>query len=64
MKEYRLIDANKNRVAEGIRVLEDLSRFVYDNKELTDKYITLKRVITRKHKKVIRELEHDPEAAD
>jgi fructose/tagatose bisphosphate aldolase len=37
---------------------------VVNNRELTDKYITLKRVITRKHKEVIKEIEHDPEAAD
>lgn len=34
-KTFRLIDANINRVAEGIRVLEDLSRFYYPNGELT-----------------------------
>lgn len=35
-----------------------------NNRELTDKYITLKRVITRKHKESIKKIEHDPEAAD
>ena len=35
-----------------------------NNRELTNKYITLKRVITRKHKEVTKEIEHDPEAAD
>jgi fructose/tagatose bisphosphate aldolase len=37
---------------------------VVNNRELADKYITLKRVITRKHKEVIKEIEHDSEAAD
>ncbi len=34
-KIYRLIDANLNRLREGIRVLEDIQRFVYDNKSLS-----------------------------
>lgn len=34
-KIFRIIDANINRVAEGVRVLEDLSRFYYPNGELT-----------------------------
>ena len=37
---------------------------VINNRELTDKYITLKRVITRKHRESTKEIEHDPEAAD
>ncbi len=36
-KIYRLIDANINRLREGIRVLEDIQRFIYDNKELSKK---------------------------
>lgn len=32
---YRLIDANLNRLKEGLRVLEDISRYLLDNKELT-----------------------------
>ncbi len=34
---YRLIDANLNRLREGIRVLEDIQRFIYDNKTLSQK---------------------------
>ena len=34
-KLFRIIDANINRAAEGLRVLEDLSRFYYPNGELT-----------------------------
>ena len=33
-KIYRLIDANLNRLKEGIRVIEDILRYVFDNKEL------------------------------
>ncbi len=33
-KIYRLIDANINRLKEGIRVVEDIVRYIYDNKEI------------------------------
>lgn len=47
MKIYRLIDANINRVAEGLRVLEDIARFVWDNESLS-KDIREMRHIVRK----------------
>lgn len=31
MKEFRALDANINRCAEGLRVLEDIARFYYDH---------------------------------
>jgi len=34
---YRIIDANLNRVMEGIRVCEDIIRFSFDNELLTRK---------------------------
>ena len=39
---YRLIDANLNRLREGIRVLEDIERFIYDNKTLSQKLKSLR----------------------
>lgn len=33
----RILDANINRCAEGIRVVEDIARFKYENEELTTK---------------------------
>ncbi|MEW5694100.1 MAG: thiamine-phosphate pyrophosphorylase [Candidatus Hydrogenedentota bacterium] len=33
-KIYRIIDANYNRTTEGLRVLEDISRFILDDKRL------------------------------
>jgi thiamine-phosphate pyrophosphorylase len=33
----RLIDANLNRLREGIRVVEDIFRYVYNDKELSSK---------------------------
>lgn len=34
-KIYRVIDSNVNRVSEGIRVLEDISRFVLEESDIT-----------------------------
>jgi thiamine-phosphate pyrophosphorylase len=39
---YRLIDANLNRLKEGLRVLEDISRYLLNNKTLTIKIKTLR----------------------
>lgn len=44
---YRLLDANINRVSEGIRVLEDIARFVYDNEKYS-KLLREKRHYLRK----------------
>jgi thiamine-phosphate pyrophosphorylase len=35
-KLYRIIDANFNRSREGLRVCEEIARFVLDSKELTE----------------------------
>ena len=32
---YRLIDANLNRLREGIRVVEDIQRFIFNNKDIS-----------------------------
>jgi thiamine-phosphate pyrophosphorylase len=37
IKYARLIDANLNRLAEGIRVIEDIFRYIYSNKEISIK---------------------------
>ncbi len=36
LKQIRLIDANINRACEGIRVIEDIYRFILDNKERSE----------------------------
>ena len=41
-KVARLIDANLNRLKEGIRVIEDINRYIYDNATLTAKLKTLR----------------------
>lgn len=39
---YRIIDANINRAAEGIRVLEDLARFNFESSSITEKMRNLR----------------------
>jgi len=38
----RLIDANLNRLREGIRVVEDIFRYVYNNKQIASQLKTLR----------------------
>jgi len=38
----RLIDANLNRLREGIRVVEDIFRYVYNNKQIASKLKNLR----------------------
>jgi thiamine-phosphate pyrophosphorylase len=40
--ELRLIDANLNRVREGIRVVEDIYRYIYNNKKVALELKTLR----------------------
>lgn len=39
---YRIIDANLNRLREGIRVVEDIFRYIYNDKELSTKLKNLR----------------------
>ena len=39
---HRLLDANVNRAREGLRVLEDICRFILDDMQLTDKIKTIR----------------------
>lgn len=41
-KELRLLDANLNRLREGIRVIEDIFRYIFNNKEIASKLKTLR----------------------
>jgi len=34
---YRVIDANLNRLKEGVRVIEDIARYVHNDKDLASK---------------------------
>ncbi|MCX7921917.1 MAG: thiamine phosphate synthase [Clostridia bacterium] len=46
-KIFRIIDANINRASEGVRVLEDLARFYYDDKTLSEKLKSLRHGIRK-----------------
>jgi pantothenate kinase-related protein Tda10 len=41
-KLFRLIDANLNRLKEGIRVIEDINRYLYDDKKIASKLKSLR----------------------
>ncbi len=43
---YRVLDANFNRTKEGLRVCEDVSRFIFDNKTLTRQYKEIRHRLT------------------
>ncbi len=45
-KIYRIIDANLNRSREGLRVCEEIARFVLDDRTLTKEFKTLRHRIT------------------
>jgi len=45
-KVYRVIDANLNRSREGLRVCEEIARFILDDKCLTEEFKGLRHKIT------------------
>ncbi|NCB13243.1 MAG: thiamine-phosphate pyrophosphorylase [Erysipelotrichia bacterium] len=45
----RLIDANLNRLREGIRVAEDIFRYIYNNKEISTKLKSLRHIARTKN---------------
>ncbi len=44
---FRIVDVNFNRVKEGLRVCEDILRFIYDNKVLTRAFKRLRHDCSR-----------------
>jgi translation initiation factor 2B subunit (eIF-2B alpha/beta/delta family) len=44
---YRIIDANLNRAREGIRVVEEVARFYFDDAELSSKFKAFRHELTR-----------------
>ena len=46
IKLYRLIDANANRLKEGLRVIEDISRFIIDDRRLTGQFKKIRHDVT------------------
>ena len=58
----RLIDANLNRLGEGIRVIEDINRYIHDDATLTSRLKTLRHQLQQAHdpKRLIhRDIEND-----
>ena len=45
-KLYRVIDANLNRAKEGLRVCEDICRFLHNHRSLTERYKNLRHELT------------------
>ena len=45
-KLYRIIDANFNRAKEGLRVCEDICRFIFDQKTNTRQYKKIRHQLT------------------
>jgi len=50
--KYRLLDANLNRAREGLRVIEDVARFLYNDKELCKKLRNLRHDLSKITKSV------------
>ena len=44
---YRIIDANINRAREGLRVCEEIARFVLEDKTLTGKFKNLRHRVSK-----------------
>lgn len=58
----RLIDANLNRLKEGIRVIEDIARYVYDDATLTPRLKTLRHQLQQAYspdRLIHRDIEND-----
>jgi len=49
---YRIIDANYNRLKEGLRVCEDVIRYAFEDKNLTRSYKTLRHSVTTAFKQL------------
>ena len=58
----RLIDANLNRLGEGIRVIEDINRYIHNNTTLTPRLKTLRHKLQQAHNPqriIYRDIEND-----
>jgi thiamine-phosphate pyrophosphorylase len=61
-KIERLIDANLNRLKEGIRVIEDINRYIYDDSTLTYPLKTLRHKLKttyNQNRLIYRDIEND-----
>lgn len=46
-KIYRILDANLNRAREGLRVVEDIARFYFNDEKLSKRFKSLRHRITK-----------------
>ena len=61
-KIARLIDANLNRLKEGIRVIEDINRYIFDDQTLTASLKSLRHRLQRLYSQdrlIYRDIEND-----
>jgi thiamine-phosphate pyrophosphorylase len=61
-KIERLLDANLNRLKEGIRVIEDINRYIYDDKILSTALKTLRHSLQQAYSQqrlTYRDIEND-----
>jgi hypothetical protein len=61
-KIARLIDANLNRLKEGIRVIEDINRYIFDDRSLTTSLKALRHTLQSlyaRERLEYRDIEHD-----
>ena len=42
---YRIIDANRNRIGEGLRFLEDVARFILDDGDISEQLKSMRHTI-------------------
>ncbi len=47
MNIYRMIDANINRVSEGLRVLEDISRFILEDSDMSRSLKEMRHIVRK-----------------
>jgi thiamine-phosphate pyrophosphorylase len=47
MEVLRIIDANINRVSEGLRVIEDIQRFIFNNEEVSKKIREMRHLVRK-----------------
>ncbi len=53
---YRLLDANLNRAREGLRIIEDIFRFILSNKKITQKLKKIRSNLSKAVKEIYPEL--------
>lgn len=50
MNAYRIIDANINRVSEGLRVIEDIERFIFEKEEIAKEIREIRHLVRKSFK--------------